>query len=151
MLDFQKLWDAYPQDWTPCRSLSNGVPNFENQCAIRMGVALSRCGFKFNDFNGEFCWFHPEFDAHILRVEELLRYLKKKLPKETLTIAKRKYDEPIESEFCGGRQGIIVFQNFWGSGNQGDHIDLINEEGELKSGEDDYFERSERVYFWDFS
>jgi len=150
MLDFQQLWDNYPQEWHPCKNLATGVPNFENQCAIRMGVALSRCGFKFNDFNGDFCWFHPESDAHILRVEELLRYLKKKLPKEILTIATKKHD-PISYEICEGRHGIIVFRNFWGRGNQGDHIDLINDECELKSGDEEYFERSEQVYFFDFS
>ncbi len=38
MLDFAKLWSAYPSDYNPCQT--NGSSNFPNQCAIRFGMAL---------------------------------------------------------------------------------------------------------------
>jgi hypothetical protein len=156
MLDFQELWDNYPQDWEPCKNLK-GEPNFENQCAIRMGVALARCKFRVKnslpmyDFHGERCWHHPDADNHTLRVEELRDYLIKKLPRDILTIGRRKIDDLISPDICDGAEGIVLFLNFWGDRNRGDHIDLINYEGELKTGELDYFERSERVYFWNLS
>ena len=47
-----------------------------------------------------------------------------------------------------GRQGIVCFRNFWGSGNNGDHIDLWNG-SEVAHGGRDYFERSQEIWFWD--
>lgn len=46
-----------------------------------------------------------------------------------------------------GRTGLVFFRNFWGEGNQGDHIDLWDGD-ELRAGAPDYFERSEQVWFW---
>jgi len=154
MLDFQELWDNYPQEWEPCKNLK-GEPNFENQCAIRMGVALARCKFRVKnslpmyDFHGERCWHHPDADNHTLRVEELKDYFLKKMPHDILTVRKKTFLEDICIDDFEGKEGIIVFQNFWGDNNQGDHIDLINSLGELKTGSIDYFERSEKVYLWE--
>jgi hypothetical protein len=46
-----------------------------------------------------------------------------------------------------GRSGIVAFINFWGPGNQGDHIDLWNGQ-KLAWGSDGYFELSEEIWFW---
>jgi hypothetical protein len=40
-----------------------------------------------------------------------------------------------------------MWRNFWGTGNQGDHIDLWNGE-EIAHGTLDFFIRSEEVWFW---
>ena len=38
--------------------------------------------------------------------------------------------------------------NFWGPGNQGDHIDLWNGSSQAY-GTDEYFYRAQEVWFWD--
>lgn len=149
-MNFKDLWQNHPaneDDLTPCHD-AMGVPNFESQCAIRMGICLSKSGLDFSDFNGVRCWFHPEYLNHTLRVEELVEYLKKKLPKSIFTTkTRRSWDSPLSEHGFEGLTGIVVFQNFWGDGNRGDHIDLWDGE-EMTYGDNDYFERSEKVYFW---
>ena len=51
-LSFQKLWDAHPGgEVYPCdESL------FRNQCAIRMGIALSGAGVDLRNFGGARCY-----------------------------------------------------------------------------------------------
>lgn len=43
---------------------------FPDQCAIRLGAALSATGVSLTSFRGARCWNHPG-EKHILRVEEL--------------------------------------------------------------------------------
>src|SRR5690349_2878780 len=47
-----------------------------------------------------------------------------------------------------GRRGLIFCRNFWGPGNQGDHIDLWNK-GHMKTGYPSYIARSEETWFWE--
>jgi hypothetical protein len=49
-----------------------------------------------------------------------------------------------------GRSGIVFFQDFWGTGNQGDHIDLWDGTT-VRTGARDYFSRSREVWFWQVS
>lgn len=49
-----------------------------------------------------------------------------------------------------GRHGLMFCRNFWGPGNQGDHIDLWNRD-HLKSGDSSYIIRSEEVWFWEIA
>lgn len=145
-MNFESLWNAYPEEYYPC-SDELGNPNFENQCAIRMGVCLSAVGFPMNEYDGARCWHHRKSFNHSLRVEELCKFLKKKLKNHDLiTCVKSGHNLPNPKDF-DGESGIVAFINFWGSGNQGDHIDLWSG-SELKTGELDYFERSEKVMFW---
>ncbi len=46
------------------------------------------------------------------------------------------------------RTGIVVFRNFWGRTNTGDHIDLWDGSAVAK-GNRDYFERSQEIWFWE--
>jgi hypothetical protein len=155
-MKFELLWDAHPNitlDFFPCAC--NGKIHFENQCAIRMGVALSRVNFKKKnkvacfDFEGERCWFHPESDNHTLRVEELVSYLIDKLPKRSLTI-RQKEDYPLSFDDFGAC-GIIAIIDFWGQGDQGDHIDLVDSDGIMTDGThvDDYLSRARKAYHWE--
>ena len=43
--------------------------------------------------------------------------------------------------------GIVAFRNFHGQNNQGDHIDLWNGTA-MAHGNNDYFERSEEIWYW---
>ena len=75
MLTFQKLWENHPsvseEDDNPCTT--NGKINFSNQCAIRLGVGLAKCGVKTYQIPGAtHCWHkHDKSQGHIIRAEKL--------------------------------------------------------------------------------
>ena len=145
---FKDLWDAYPKNTDPCTNPVSLEPCFDNQCAIRMGVCLARCNFDMKKFEGVRCWYHPKSDNHTLRVEELKLFLADVLPNDSLTIKRKLPTRDISVSDFTDKSGIIIFINFWGDNNQGDHIDLWTGD-ELMDGDLEYFERSERVYLWE--
>ena len=154
MLDFKELWKNHPairEEIDPCRHLATKEPFFTNQCAIRMGVCLGRSGFDLSLYSGRKCWHHPESENHTLRVMELIKYLRGVLPKEILTIKKSSEGHFDYFDF-DGLTGIVAFQDFWDTNdngkNDGDHIDLWDGD-KLAYGDNDYFERSDLVYFWE--
>jgi hypothetical protein len=142
MIDFDRLWRAYPVDYAPCR-LSDGTPAFDNQCAIRFGIALGDGGVDLRTFPGVRCW-HGHSGRHLLRGEEIAAWMKAKPEIFGTVTIKTSADE---TTFLG-RRGLIFCRNFWGSGNQGDHIDLWNRD-HLKGGSTGYISRSEEVWFWE--
>ncbi|MBB3348348.1 type VI secretion system amidase effector protein Tae4 [Sphingomonas sp. BK069] len=141
-MKFEDLWAAYPEEDFPCLD-AIGEPAFENQCAIRMGTTLAAAGIDLSSFGGSTCW-HNHGNAHTLRAEELSAWLDETVgpwaPTET-------HDGAIADTFSG-RQGIILCRNFWGTGNQGDHIDLWNGSA-MRHGAAEYIDRSEQVLFWE--
>ena len=140
-MDFDRLWAAYPSNNYPCR-LPDGMPAFDNQCAIRFCVALGDGGVSLSSFPGTRCW-HGHGGKHLLRGEEVVRWM----AGNPEMGEPEKYENTDESPFVG-RRGLIFCQNFWGTGNQGDHIDLWNVT-HMASGSLDYIRRSERVWFWE--
>jgi len=53
MITFKKLWESHPSingEKNPCTT--NGKKNFNDQCAIRVGVALSICGIDTSTLPG---------------------------------------------------------------------------------------------------
>lgn len=143
---FNDLWQAHPANNgipSPCTN-ATGAPNFENQCAIKLGLSLQRAGVDMSSYQkAKCCWFgHAE--KHVLRAEELAAWLKSRPelfgPVERLKLT--------SAQAFLGRQGIVLFKNFWGPGLQGDHIDVWNG-AELSDGEPNYFERSQEVWFWE--
>lgn len=50
-VDFDRLWQAYPADYAPCRQRDDS-PSFPNQCAIRFGQALIDGGVDVSSFRG---------------------------------------------------------------------------------------------------
>ena len=139
----------------PCRR-PDSLPNFDNQCAIRMGACLSLSGLLQN-YDGVQCWFGHRGQGHTLRARELAAWLRANKTKfGTVEISKN-----VTYEDYVNRTGIIYCQNFWGENNQGDHIDLWDGTGKfmasgsfawegpaMASGGLDYLERSEEVWFW---
>ena len=136
MITFQKLWDNHPAisgDKNPCST--NGKSNFHDQCAIRVGVALSACGFDTRKLPGvRHCWQHKSTPGHVLAAEELAKGLKS-FP--IAGIGKLQEIEPSEfAEKLRGKKGIIFFKDYWRRtingkkeshrNRSGDHIDLWN-------------------------
>src|SRR5690606_37670017 len=77
MLMFRTLWNVHPSnngDDFHCTTKKGDIA-FDNQCAIRMGVALAEAGMNTSSFRGARCWHGHK---HILRVEELIKWLKTK-------------------------------------------------------------------------
>lgn len=125
MVKFKTLWENHPTvesffDDFPCKK--NGVKAFENQCAIRMGVALEKSGVNLKSFKGARCW-HNHSPAHVLRAEELANWLKTGFsPFKQMT----SFDAKDGFAKCDGKTGIVFFKDYYGPNNQGDHIDLWN-------------------------
>lgn len=126
-MKFEKLWKNHPtidapmfSDDAPCTV--NGKRAFNNQCAIRMGVSLQKSGVKLDTFKGAKCW-HGHKPAHILRAEELTNWLK-----GPFSPFKQRFEFKGVNGFqdINGKKGIIFFKDYYGPGNQGDHIDLWN-------------------------
>lgn len=145
MLTFKTLWDNHPttkkEDY-PCKS-KQGVPNFSNQCAIRMSVALKDSGMKMGSYRGALCWYGHK---HVLRVEELVQWLKGQ--RHEVGSATKYKPGKNAKDAVSGKTGIVACINFWGAGNQGDHIDLWDGVN-MRNGSPDYFDGSQEVYFWE--
>ena len=141
-VSFGLLWANHPTSRgidAPCSS--GGMSNFENQCAIRMSVALTSCGVSLATFRGAKCW-HGHSD-HALRAQELADWLANGgcgFGSPTV------HRNAKASSFISS--GIVFLKNFWGTGGQGDHIDLWDGQ-RMTKGSSTYFAQSEEVWFWD--
>lgn len=134
MVTFKKLWDSHPQhagNDNPCAT--NGKPNFSDQCAIRVGVALVACGVKTSALPGvRHCWHHEKSHGHALAAEELANGLKN-MPIPGIG-ALIKVEPAKFKATLSGKKGIIFFKDYWqrtSNGKKekfrnrsGDHIDL---------------------------
>jgi hypothetical protein len=145
MVQFDKLWKSHPANWIPevqypCQS--NGNRNFKEQCSIRMSVALQKAGADMSSFHGVCCWFgHGR--QHVLRAEELASWLKSNMS----VAGKVSISKHAIADNYSGKQGIVFCRNFWGEGNQGDHIDVWDGT-KMALGNPNYFSRSQEVWFW---
>lgn len=167
MLTFQKLWENHPTisgDDNPCTT--DGKVNFSDQCAIRIGVALSKCGVNTANMPGvRYCWQHDKSAGHILAAEELANGLKGshiagmgRLQK----IEPNKFKDKISSQ-----KGIIFFKDYWSRSGEsyrnrsGDHIDLWNgsrltdwftwiriQAGFSWEGRFSDYRKSKEIWFW---
>ena len=155
MLSFTKLWANHPNVKGEAALLDKKV--YENQCAINLHVALGRVGVNFKTFHGQLSW-QKDKPKYAIRAQELADWLAspfsgmhrvEKLP------GQEAFDE------LSGKRGILFFQNYWGPGNQGDHIDLWNgsrltdllswariyaRAGSLGLGTD--YRKAQSVWFW---
>lgn len=155
---FSALWDNHPSnldaDNEPCKTPA-GEPAFENQCAIRMGVTLTRCGYTVTGITR--CWLHPASEGHKLRAQEVANWIKAR-PTEFGAVAIKKKADGVTKADYAGKTGLIFFMNFWGTGMQGDHVDVWNGSKQASYishpdplAGDDYFERAQEVWFWEIA
>lgn len=157
-LGFRRLWNNHPTvsegEVFPCRD-ADGNPNFSNQCAILMGTCLLRSELL-HGYDKPTCWYRGHV-GHTLRAREVADWMRRH-PERFGPVEIRRN---VSWGAFRGRTGFVCFQNFWGEGNQGDHIDLWDGTGILRRENDsslegpgladgalDYFERSEEVWFW---
>lgn len=115
MISFSELWNSHPgRESSPC--------NFENQCAVRMGVALAA-----------------------LRAQELADWIAKD---QTLFGKKEVYkrkDLPQMSYLnFDGKKGIVFIKDGWGAT---DHIDLWDGYN-MKGGYSYYLSKGIEIWFW---
>lgn len=120
MSTFRKLWQAFPAGEFPCST--NGRPDFENQCAIRMGVCFEKAGVSIKHWPARKCWQHKQEGNHILAAEELANALTRVTVPGMGKVEKYQGSEGFPK--IKARTGIVFFRNFYGPGMQGDHIDL---------------------------
>lgn len=154
-VNFDTLWInhpalASPPEEHPCRT--NGVSNHKNQCAIRLGVCLTASGISLATYSGVCCW-SGHGRRHPLRVEQLKLWLNGRDASFVgeADISKRtKRGMQRSSHWYAGKRGIVACINFWGRGNQGDHIDLWDGTTMAQGGLD-YFERSQEIWFWEMA
>lgn len=130
----QRAYGDYSTDRAPCKSTIDGHA-IENQCAVRMSIALERCGFsldgfgRINDHNNHRRVHSGRVSCqvdlpHVLAAEELARYIDAVIG-FTLDLHGPALDD------AQGRltsPGIIFFNNCFTRRGQterrGDHIDL---------------------------
>jgi hypothetical protein len=136
MVKFYTLWSNHPTNLNnnlPCRTL--GISNYENQCAIRIGICLQKSGVLPTQLRRmATCSAHPYEEMHYLRAQEVADALmgaqiEGMLPAKRLTVTAEMGDFPTA---LGGRKGIIYFKDYWARAGEtratatGDHIDLWN-------------------------
>ena len=121
IFQFQTLWKNHPTIKGDAPVLDRKT--YANQCAINVSASLIRSGISLKDFRGALSW-DKGATKYALRAQELADWLtlKPRLPgKSRIKISAKNFNEIIARQ-----SGIIFFQNYWGAGNQGDHIDLWN-------------------------
>ena len=167
MVTFKKLWENHPTitgEDNPCTT--NGKVNFPDQCAIRVGVALTACGVNTANIPGaRHCWQHKKSAGHVLAAEDLAKGLKVyPIPglAKAHKIESTKFKDEISSQ-----TGIIFFKDYWRRGGDtsrnrtGDHIDLWNgarltdwftwiriQAGFSWDGSFSDYRKSKEIWFW---
>lgn len=155
----QRAYDDYCIDSAPCKA---GV---RNQCAVRMSVALVRCGFSLDAFQPR-RRVHRNRPAcrltipHVLGANELANYLRRiwGAPEQFRGATLRNAQTRLH---C--RRGVIYFNNCFrrerGGPMVGDHIDLwtgtqyynqiihVGAGGDARAGSP-LFDRADAVWFF---
>lgn len=162
---FQLMASAYQDyltDSAPCKA------DIKNQCAVRMSVALERCGFSLDAFDPPNRVHRGRRSCelavpHVVGAHELAKYLKK-IWGET----QRFHGSTVDSASAdlGGRPGVIYFNNCFrreaAGPSTGDHIDLwdgehyYNQIIRVGAGGDagvraPLFERADAVWFFELA
>lgn len=130
----QSAYNDYSTDRAPCKTTIDGH-SVENQCAVRMSIALERCGFSLSGFghvqdHNNHRRLHDGRASclvdlpHVLAAEELARYIDAVIG-FTQDLRDRALDDAQSSLTS---PGIIYFNNCFTRRGQdqrrGDHIDL---------------------------
>ena len=165
VINFQKLWNNHPLNWDPpethpCKVPGTNEDSYENECAIKMSVALTGAGIDMSACHKTRCDYRKTagHENHIIRAQELADWLASPTvlgtPNKYLQPKKKTLAEYKAAAYMSvqNRKGIVFFQNFFGQGNQGDHIDAWNGlimSGDYNSYHINYFQRAPHIWFWE--
>ncbi|MEE3660510.1 T6SS effector amidase Tae4 family protein [Brenneria sp. g21c3] len=129
---FADLWNAHPEvkgDENPCRR-KDGHKAFDDQCAIRIGTALARCGYDVSNSGQNFVGSIPKVKAISYELKNSpMRLNSAPIPGIFPAV---KVDVKNFEQVLGEQTGIIFFKDYWHRRNEsfanrsGDHIDLWN-------------------------
>lgn len=126
-MPFVTLWENHPNVTGEPPLLDKTV--YENQCAINLSAALMRSGVDMKSFSGTWSW-EKNKPKYAIRAQELADWLASgaaRLPSRLEKFeAKEAFGRIKDKRGMTGRTGIVFFKNYWGTGAQGDHIDLWN-------------------------
>ncbi len=125
MLSFSKLWDNHPNVKGEAPLLDKGA--YQSQCAINLYAVLMRSGVNVKTFKGQLSWQKGK-PKYAIRAQELANWLTSPFGRGSGVMMPKvqKFSGKDVFEKIKGKRGIIFFQNYYGPGNQGDHIDLWN-------------------------
>jgi Type VI secretion system (T6SS), amidase effector protein 4 len=130
---FQSLLGKYPKDLRPCDQ------NWDNQCAIRVSIALVDAGFALTGYTDPLCK-----HGHARGAESLATFLWRQVGKPTIS------KNSSDGKACTrAKTGIILFRDITGfRAGRGDHIDLWDKNATM-TGE--YFDASKETWFWEIA
>jgi hypothetical protein len=156
---FKTLWENHPNIKGDAPLLDKKA--YDNQCAINLSAALTRSGISMDDFRGAKSWQKDKL-KYAIRAQELADWLslRPRFPgRSRIKVSPKEFTSALARQ-----SGIIFFQNYWGPGNQGDHIDLWDGSrlthirsvaqiymriGSLGLGSD--YRKAESIWFWGIS
>ncbi|MCX6270779.1 MAG: type VI secretion system amidase effector protein Tae4 [Bacteroidetes bacterium] len=121
MIEFSVLWSNHPtvKDEAPLLN----TKDYTDQCAINLSASLLRSGLDMRSYTGTWSW-EKNKPKYAIRAQELANWLASSASPFSPTFKKYKGKDVFDK--IDGNTGIIFFQNYWGPGHQGDHIDLFN-------------------------
>jgi hypothetical protein len=128
--NFSMLWSSYPTDRSPCDQA------YQNQCAIRLSIALAGGGMRLTGYKEPQCK-----HGHARGAESLAQYLTKQWGRPIIKVG-----EAAARSAISMKTGVVFFKDISGfRGGVGDHIDLWNFD-KTKTGE--YFDIAKQTWFW---
>jgi hypothetical protein len=135
---YQVVENNYPADRFPCdQTTQGGALAWENQCAIRMSIALVGAGVGLSGYRDPKCK-----HGHARGAESLANFLWRAWGRPRIfrsAVSARSH--------VAARQGVIFFKDIEGfRGGRGDHIDIWDGV-QTRTGE--YFERSTQTWFFE--
>jgi hypothetical protein len=124
---FSKLWDAYPSDKPYVDAKGNVPKGYENQCAIKVSVALHGVGVELKGFTGAQVTIKGKRAA--IRAQEMPGWLSKAII-PGIANPPRDITGSDWQDKARNLTGIVYFENYWLREGEktpsGDHIDLWN-------------------------
>ena len=134
---YKALENNYPSERMPCtQTTSAGEPAWENQCAIRLSIALVGAGVSLHRYSEPKCK-----HGHARGAESLANYLWKRWGRPKIY-----RDGNMAKSEVSGKQGVVFFKDIAGfRSGRGDHIDLWDG---AKTMTGEYFSETQQVWFW---
>jgi len=140
MATFNALWIKHPGSQSfPCNK-----KKYENQCAIRMSVAIQGAGISMADYKENKC----DEKGHIVHArgaQALANWIETKSGEFGVV---KKYSNDKWREIKNAQKGIVLIVDFWGNPQTGDHIDLWDG-ASMKGGSPEYFDKAKKIWFWE--